>query len=114
MQTPNAAIVTDGDMTGTEVIYSDPISLDKFVCCFIQAVWTGTPNGSFKVQICGDADEVTPTNWGDYPDSTVAVTGAAGSHHWDIVKTGASWARLVYTNTSGTGVLNVRSNLKGN
>lgn len=114
MQTPNKKIIDAQSMTGTEVVNSEAVSLDLFVCCYLQAVWTGTPTGTFKVQTSGDPDDAPPTNWDDYPESEVAVAGAAGSQSWDIVKTGASWARLVYTNASGTGTLNARSNLKGN
>lgn len=120
MRTSNDLIVDAGSMTGTATINSDPIWLGNAMGVAIQAVWTGTPNGSFKIQCSIDpqvpqpgASTPTITNWEDVADSSYAVTGSAGSYTWNIESAYFAWARVVYTNTSSTGTLTARFNAKG-
>jgi len=79
-----------------------------------QAIFTGTPTGTFSVQVSLDHQEnfvgtgvVTPGTWTNLTLSPVpAATGAAGSVVIDLNQISAPWVRLVYTPTSGTGTLN--------
>lgn len=71
---------------------------------FIQAVWTGTPTGTFKLQISGDPQSnvpgAAPTNWSDYSGSSEAIS-AAGNFYWNVGEVFFNWVRLVYTDGSG-------------
>lgn len=77
-----------------------------------QVVWTGTPVGSFDVQV---SLNYTQDEWGNVSNagdwSSIGLTpapsasGSAGSAYIDINQISAPWIRLVYTRTSGTGTL---------
>lgn len=89
----------------------------------VQAVWTGTPTGTFKLQASNDpfkyvTPNVTqvPTHWTDIADSSITIT-AAGDYMWNVIGAFYPFVRLVYTDTSGgtsTARLNVIINIKGN
>ncbi len=72
----------------------------------IQAVVTGTPTGTFKLQGSCDPVElgppplVPPTNWTDVANTSTAVT-AAGSILWNLTDQMYNWVQIVYTDTSG-------------
>jgi hypothetical protein len=94
-------------------INSVAIQLQNIVDFSIQIVFTGTPTGSFKLQM---SDEPVPkenlivqangiilytvVNWTDIANSTFAVT-AAGNVAWDYNNCGFTYVRAVYTDTSG-------------
>lgn len=78
--------------------------------------WTGTPTGTFSVEVCNDY-EPSPAgvlqspavagNWVPLTLSTpVVAAGSADTAFIDIDITGAAWVRLKYTRSSGTGTLN--------
>jgi hypothetical protein len=79
----------------------------------IQIFFTGTPTGSFKLQMSdypaytgvpnsgGSGLNVSPTTqWTDIANSTFTVT-AAGNVAWDYSWAGFNWVRVVYSDTSG-------------
>lgn len=79
-------------------------------------VWTGSPTGTFTVEVSND---FVPSPIGVIPkdsdtgtwvtlalSATVAATGSGSSAFIDIDTIGATWIRLKYTRSSGTGVLN--------
>lgn len=87
----------------------------------IQAVWTGTPAGTFKLQASADPatayieSQNTPTNWTDIANSSYAVSGA-GSYMWNVFDIMYNYIRVVYTDGSSgtsTAVLTVVINAKG-
>lgn len=108
------------DMT-TATITSNPIWLGHIVNYSIQLVYTGTPNGAFKLQgsndegaKTNDIENVNITNWSDIPSTTVNVT-SAGSNIYNITDAGYRWVRLVWTDsTSGASTItSARYNVKG-
>lgn len=115
-------ISAGGVMTGTTVITSNPVRLDQIYGYAIQAVYTGSPVGTLKLQASSDSparqtqvsnggpDVVT--NWTDITDSSEAVSGA-GSFMWNVTGCFYNYVRLVYTNASGTGVLTAKLSEKG-
>lgn len=88
----------------------------------IQAVWTGTPTGTFKLQCSCDPVPLgatpvypQPTNWTDIPTSSQTVS-AAGNFTWNVWTTMYNWTRLVYTDASGgtsTATMSAVINTKG-
>lgn len=105
---------------------SNGVDTGQIVLLSIQAVWTGSPVGSFKLQISNDDVPVAVepnkpyaqnpssnvVNWTDYTGSTTAVSGA-GDFMWNILESGYRWIRVVYTRTSGTGTCNITCRVKG-
>ena len=100
-----------------------PIWLGHIANYNIQVVFSGAPNGEFKLQVSndegqpaaqGDAQKyVGVTNWSDYSNSTQAIS-ASGDHSYEVMESGHNWVRLVWTPTSGSGtILSARAYLKG-
>lgn len=73
----------------------------------IQAVFTGAPVGSFKLQISNDN-----SNWTDYSGSDYEIS-AAGNYVWILAVTPFAYVRVVYTRTSGTGSCTISCYGKG-
>jgi hypothetical protein len=89
----------------------------------MQLVFTGTPTGSFKLQISNDEGNPSAAkeedrdfgivNWTDMADSTQSIS-AAGNHAYEVQNAGHRWVRLVYTATLGPGTItSARFNVKG-
>ncbi len=93
-------LVVDGDMSsditseGTNILYMDRVGY--------QLSWTGTPNGTFSVEVSNDGE-----TWVEAALSTpVTATGSADAAFIDV-ETAAQFVRLVYTASSSVGTLNV-------
>lgn len=78
----------------------------------VQLNFTGTPSGTFEVQVSADhAQDMfgNVTNAGNWIPLTLTpsptASGAAGQIYIDIQETSAPWLRIVYTRTGGTGTL---------
>lgn len=95
--------------------------IDLYGYC-IQAVITGTPTGTLKLQASCDpfkyaqsTQPQVPTNWTDIADTSVAVS-AAGSTMWNINGAFYTFVRLVYTDGSSgssTAVITANMTAKG-
>jgi hypothetical protein len=121
MRTLNAPVqvgAVDFDLSASR--NGNPINLDYIDLCAIQAVITGSPVGSMKLQGSCDVGTSTTdgnpannvvTNWTDVAGSSQAVS-AAGNLMFNISDAGWKWLRVVYTFTSGTGTAVVRINGK--
>lgn len=91
-----------------------PLQLRNIYGFAIQAVWaTGTPNGTFKLQVSADpcVNAATgplapaqlnqgPTHWTDLASSSYAIA-ASGDYVWNVFDTMYNWVRVVYTDSSG-------------
>jgi len=129
MKIDNFAIFTDGVMTGTTTINSDPIYLGHIANFAVQLSWVRSVAalvGTYKIQVSNSPPRVSGTNastkvtppddivWSDLTSATGAVVDAAsGNALLNYSDVGYLWARLQYTNTTGTGALQARANLKG-
>lgn len=80
--------------------------------------WTGTPTGTFTVQVSNSyftdpqGTVIGTPNWTDLPTASFSGTypvpsGSASAGFLDVVGTEAYCVRLIYTRTSGTGALTV-------
>lgn len=105
---------------------SEPIWLGHIAYYSIQLVFTGTPDGVFKLQLSNDAGnpnaaqeadrDFKVTNWTDIGGSSQIIS-AAGDLAYQVENAGYRWVRLVWEATSpgsGTPTLTVaRFNVKG-
>ncbi len=102
---------------------SRPVWLGHIAQYAIQLVFTGTPDGSFKLQASNDVGHINAagsvpqyagvTNWTDIGNTTVAIT-EAGDVMWNVENTGYEWVRVVYERSASTGSVTVaRVKLKG-
>lgn len=119
MRFDNTLIVNAGDASAN--ITSNAISLESIYGFAMQAVFTGTPTGTLKLQASCDpgsnpinASAIGSgiTNWTDVANSSTAIS-AAGTVLYNIDAAYYKWVRIVYTASSGTSTLNVRFNGKG-
>jgi|SRR5271166_1820208 len=119
MRQYNENIVLNAVMNAT--INSAPIPANQLYGYSVQAVYTGTPTGTLKLQASDDPftgniqTSIPPTNWVDIANSSFAIS-SAGAYMWNVSEVMYNWARLVYTDSSGgtsTAVLNVTVNGKG-
>ncbi len=123
MHVYNVKIISAAVMNTT--INSSAYNVQQLFGAAIQAVFTSTPTGTFKLQ--GSADPATSpnpgngtganpvTNWSDLDSTSYSVT-AAGNFMWNITDIMYNWIRLVYTDTSSgasTAILNATINAKG-
>lgn len=96
----------------------------------IQAIITGTPTGSIKLQASADPEtndtqyntsaslppSVAPVNWVDITGSTFAVSTLNGSVMWNVDFVGYNYVRVSYTDTSSgasTATMTITFNGKG-
>lgn len=96
-------------MTGTSVITSEISNIRGFDNVFFDIQFSGTPTGTFSVQVSSSYDPITNPNAIFIPLALSPIPVASGSSGVigiDINQEGAQWIKLVYTNASGTGVLN--------
>lgn len=69
----------------------------------IQAVWS---NGSSPVGIMSLQASNDDLNWSDIPNSSLPVSGNSGNNIFNVSKNAYyNFVRLVYTRTSGDGIL---------
>lgn len=112
MKFANEKIISQADMSAS--FNSKAILLDQIYGFSFQAVFTGSPVGSFKLQASNDdvKNESDVSNWTDVADSTAAVN-AAGDLTYNYEGCFFKWVRIVYTFSSGSGSCNVVYASKG-
>jgi hypothetical protein len=121
----NTKALSEEAMTGTSVVQSDAIWLGHIAQWSVQLDWTrtsGSLTGVWKVQASNapvdyNLEGIQPAAgaiWTDLSGATGNVTNAAsGNALYNAADSGYQWIRVVYTNTTGVGVLNARVNGKG-
>lgn len=77
----------------------------------IQSTYTGSPNGTLKIQVTNEDPENSP-NWIDLADSDIAIS-SAGSYMHNVEIAYYSYIRLFWTVTSGSGSLSASLVVKG-
>lgn len=112
-------VITNGDMSQATII-SKVTVIQNLSMASYDISWTGTaPVGTLTVQVSNtftqnaDGSVRTAGNWTTLTLSTpTTVSGATGNGFIDIDANAGYAIRLVYTRTSGTGVLNATINGK--
>jgi hypothetical protein len=119
----------DITLSGTSMavdITSDPIWLGHIANYSIQIVFTGTPDGVFKLQLSNDEGNPSAAkeadrdfgivNWTSIGGSSQIIS-AAGDLSYQVENAGYRWVRLVWEATSaGSGtptITSCRFNVKG-
>lgn len=115
----------DLTLSGTDMttnITSSPIWLGHIAHFAIQLVFTGSPNGSLKLQCSNDqgANDLqiaaaTITNWTDVDGSTQAIS-SDGNHVWNVQNCGYRWVRIAWVDSasgSPSTLTSARFNVKG-
>ena len=81
-----------------------------------QFVFTGTPTGTFTIQVSADyapgtgpnSEPINPGHWDTLPITPALLAlGTDGSIFVDLNQMGCPWIRAVYTKTSGTGTVDM-------
>lgn len=114
--------ITNGVMTGTNVLTSSVTCIQWLDNIGIQLNWSSTPVGTFQVQVSADHEQdtegnvTTDGNWtpivlnyllsGTMTQSTTVPTSVGSPIYIDLTQLSAPWIRIQYTNASSSGVLN--------
>ena len=102
-------VLLNGNMSGS--LQSSPSTVKYMDNISYQCVFTGSPVGTFDVQVSldnaqdGSGQEKAPTHWA--PLGLAIPTSGGSPQFIDINQTGACQIRLIYTAVSGSGTLNV-------
>jgi len=106
-------VITDGNMSLSSITsqYTNIQGLDNVG---YQVNFTGTPTGTFSVEISmdyqpGNGPNAEPANAGNWISlplvPAIIAAGSPDIAYIDLNQLSAPWIRLIYTKTSGTGTL---------
>ena len=123
MRVKNESLLPNGAVDLTSSANLPAVWLGHIANYAIQLVFTGSPQGNFKLQASNDVGSIDSasastqvsgiTNWTDIADSAVTVS-AAGDVMWTVENAGYTWVRVVWTATGGSGSLtSARAYVKG-
>jgi hypothetical protein len=105
--------VTLNAPTLTADVYGSPTNINGISICSYTIVWTGTPTGTFNIEVCNDY--VPNPEYSSSVDSStgswvplvlsvaIAATGSANFAFGDVDTCGAAWIRVHYVFSSGSG-----------
>lgn len=111
MKTNHENLLPSGSVSLATSRNLEPIWVNQSVVAAIQLIFTGTPDGTFKLQGSCDKGNINAqartstsqqlgvTNWTDIASSTVTVS-AAGDVMYNIEEMGYQWVRIVWTASS--------------
>jgi hypothetical protein len=110
--------LANNQMTGTQAITSPPTEISLKDNIAYELTWTGTPVGTFAVQVSIDYNPGNTQSKGGYDPGTwqnlpltdtngnpLVASGSPGQIFMNLTEICFPWIRVQYTNTSGTGVL---------
>lgn len=104
--------IVNGDMSLTSIT-SKITNLQFLDNVGLQLVFTGSPTGTFDVEVSASYEQdslgnvINAGTWTPITLSPVPeATGSAGNIYIDINQTSSPWIRVVYTKGSGSGTLN--------
>lgn len=124
---PSYRVITNGNMTGS--LTGTVTNINNLDNVGIQLNWTGSPTGTFSVQVSADYAQDTNgnvTNTGHWVSliltywngsaftTTATVPASVGSPIFlDLDLLSAPWIRVIYTTASDAGTLNAFVTAKG-
>lgn len=85
----------------------NPQQMDQITVGCLIASYSGSPNGSLKLQVSDDG-----VIWADLASTATAIT-TAGTTSWNLWPIGYEYLRIVYTKSSGSGLLSTTFRGKG-
>ncbi len=104
-------VITNASMAAD--VFSAPTNLQQLSELSYDISWTGTPTGTFSVQVSNtyaqdpNGNVTNAGSWNDIVLSVVpSAAGAPGSAFINIAEMAGLWIRLHYTRSSSTGTLN--------
>jgi hypothetical protein len=120
---PNTVIPIINGVSMASSITGTPQMIQTLPGMSYDIVWTGTPTGTFQVQVsntyqqASDGTVIAAGNWTTLPTSAFTGTypvpsGSASNGFIDVVGTEAYAVRLVYTASGGSGNLTVVASAK--
>ncbi len=105
---PKFQIVTSGDMSQATVT-STVTNIERLDNIGVQLNWTGSPVGTFAVQVSIDYEQDDQGNVldaGNWVTIVTASTAAGSPIMVNLTALSAPWIRTVYTRSSASGTLN--------
>lgn len=109
-------LIQDADMSASEIktdAFLATEHVDAVLAVAIQAFITGSPNGAMKLQATTNPDPQLDSDWKDLPRSNQLVVGSSDAPFWDLSDQGYLRFRVVYTRSSGSGLLTIRVEGRG-
>lgn len=105
MRQANSQILSTVANTGT--VASKAVPAEYLLGATVQATFTdNTAAGTLKLQGSNDPSTVTPTNWNDVPNSSIAVTAGATSCTPPLsAYLCYNWLRVVFVSSAGAGTI---------
>jgi hypothetical protein len=107
--------IVNGDMSQPSLT-SQVVEIKNQDNVGIQLDWTGSPTGTFAIQISSnhkqqqqgqDTDVTVPGSWTTLPlNPAITATGSPDTAYVDLNQMSAMYVRVVYTMVSGSGTLN--------
>lgn len=104
--------IVAGDMSAASII-SPVFEIINQDNVGVELIWTGVPVGTFSFQVSSDyardfmGNVTNAGHWVSIPVTPViSAAGSADSAYVDMNQLSAPYFRVLYTKTSGTGVLN--------
>jgi hypothetical protein len=101
-------------------ITSNPVNIKNQDNVGVQLHWTGTPVGTFGVQISSNhiqdpvGNVLFEGNWVTLPLSpAITAVGSGDDAYIDLNQMSAQWVKVIYTRTSGTGSVDAVTVAKG-
>lgn len=100
-----AAVMQEATSMATTITGSS-FNIATYGTVAVQAVYSGSPNGTLKLQCSNDN-----SNWSDISGASSSVS-SAGNTVFNLTDAGYAFIRLIYTFVSGSGSLSATVNGK--
>jgi len=108
MQSKLSTPLSAGAMASTNTIYSNAIDCSKSSLIGLEISWTSTPNGTLSLQSSHDG-----STWYAFTATMPSVAGSAGGGTVSVIDYPHQFLRVKYVNSSSSGVLTIKSCVKG-
>lgn len=109
-------VFTNGVMSGTSSIYSSVINAQNLDNIGLEIIWNGTPTGTISIagainnpetNLYSPSNPIPAQNALTFNPALAQPSGSAGGYLINLNQFPWFWYQVQYTNTSGSGLLNV-------